>query len=73
MGYSDGGRTRAISEDHWFQAGVPQKSSTHRNPPFKRYSRNRPTSWPSKPMVPTSDVITKGQVKSAGSVSRTTQ
>ena len=36
IGYSAGGSTRAISRDHWSQAGEPQKSSTQRKPPFSR-------------------------------------
>lgn len=43
-GYSEGGRTLAISRAKLFQAYEPHESSAQMNPPFRRYSRKRSAS-----------------------------
>ena len=72
-GNSPGGNTLPISELQCCQASVPQKSSTHRNPPLSRYARSCVASSLLSPMVPTSAAMMNGQLNNSLSVSSTTQ
>ena len=67
------GSTCRIASDHCSHARVPQKSSTQRKPPLRRYSRSRVISSGDSPIVPTSDPTRNGHSNSASSVRWTVQ
>ena len=71
MGYSAGESALPIWFSQLRHARLPQKSSTHRNPPFSRYARRFAASVSLKYEPPGSLIMRKGHRKSEGSVSRT--
>ena len=71
IGNSEGESALPIWFSQLRHARLPQKSSTHRNPPFRRYARRLAASVSLKYDPPGSLIMRNGHRKSDGSVSRT--